>query len=259
VTAEEERIDASELNAAWRQTFAAAVIAIVANLAGAILTSVFYGSGFGNTLRYAHATLCAAVLAVLLVRPPTRRLLIGLFATMVVPILPLLVVWTLAIPESQMSESFIAYKMVLMGVAFLTPLSLWLGVGLLAAFAVESLALWALHLAGNLPGEPWVTLFYAVFAIALVAQRAAERRLTRKLVQVNADASALERIARSSLEVRDRMNTPLQTLLLAIELLDEHVAENGARETVARMRRALRRLHELSHKLAEDDRSRRRD
>jgi hypothetical protein len=253
VTPEEQRLEASELTTAWRQTAAAAAIAFVGNIAGAILTSVLYGGGLGNTLRYAHAALCAAVFVVLWVRPPSRRLLIGLFATLVVPVLPLLVVWTLAIPESRISESFVAFKMVMMGVALLTPQSLSLGLVLLVAFSVETVVLWALHLAGNLPGEPWVTLFYAVFAVALLLQRASERRLTRKLVQANAEASALDRIARSSLEVRDRMNTPLQTLALAIELLDERAVANGGRETVARMRRALVKLTELSHKLAEQD------
>jgi hypothetical protein len=92
-----------------------------------------------------------------------------------------------------------------------------------------------------------------VFAVALLLQRASERRLTRRLVQANAEATALDRIARSSLEVRDRMNTPLQTLALSLDLLDERIADNGARETVGRMRRALVKLTQLSHKLAEED------
>jgi hypothetical protein len=166
--------------------------------------------------------------------------------------------------------------MVLMGVALLTPLSLTLGMALLIAFSVETVVLWALNLAGHLPGEPWVTLFYGVFAAALLWQRASERRLTRRLVQVNAEASALERIALASLAVRDRMNTPLQTLTLSIELLeaqerarasgapparpasDGHGAPAGTHEIVARMRRAMAKLTELSHRLEEEEQVRRR-
>jgi len=253
VTPDEARLDVSELTTARRQTAVAALVGFSGNITGAVLTSVLYGGGLGNTLRYAHATLCAAVLVVVWLRPPSRRLLLGLYATLVVPIMPLLVVWTLAVPEALMSESFIAFKMVLMGVALLTPLSLSLGLILLLGFSIELVVILALNLAGHMPGEPWVTLFYAVFAGALLVQRAAERRLTRRLVQVNAEASALDRIARSSLQVRDRMNTPLQTLALSIELLDERVVQEGQRETLGRMRRALIKLTELSHKLAEED------
>jgi hypothetical protein len=258
MTPEEARLDASELTTARRQTMVGALLGFCGNIAGAILTSVLYGGGLGNTLRYGHAVLCAIVFAVVWMRAPSRRGLLGLFATMVVPIMPLLIVWTLAVPEARLSESFIAFKMVMMGVALLTPLSLSLGLALLIGFSVEVVVLWALGLAGNLPGEPWVTLFYAVFAAALLVQRASERRLTRQLVQANAEASALDRIARSSLLVRDRMNTPLQTLSLSIEMLDERlVTADGARETVGRMRRALVKLTELSHKLAEEDPSHR--
>ena len=250
---QESWLDASELTTARRQTLAATAFSFFGNIGGAILTSVLYGGGVGNSLRYAHAGLTALLLVVLVALPPSRRLVLGVFATLTVPILPLLVVWTLAVPEAQLSESFIAFKMVLMGVALLTPLSLSLGLALLIGLSIEVVALWGLNLAGHLPGEPWVTLFYGVFAAALLWQRASERRLTRRLVQVNAEASALERIARSSLAVRDRMNTPLQTLTLLIELLERQAAPEGTREIVARMRRAVVKLTELSNRLAKEE------
>jgi hypothetical protein len=157
VSPEEARLDASELSTARRQTAVAALVGFVGNIVGAILTSIFYGGGFGNVLRYGHATICAAVFTVVWLRPPTRKLLITLYAIMTVPILPLLVVWTLAVPESRISESFIAIKMVLMGVALLTPLSLWLGLALLIGLSLETVALWALHLASrcSTPCSPW--------------------------------------------------------------------------------------------------------
>jgi hypothetical protein len=279
VRTEEDWLDASELTTGRRQTMAAAVFAVFGNLAGAVLTSLLYGGGggFGNSLRYGHAALSLVVLVMLWIMPPSRALILRLFATLTVPILPLLVVWTLAVPEVKLGESFIAFKMVLMGVALLTPLSLWLGMVLLVAFSIETVVLWALNLAGHLSGEPWVTLFYGVFAAALLWQRASERRLTRRLVQVNAEASALERVALASLAVRDRMNTPLQTLTLSIELLeaqeqarqggdggggsdggDGERARAGTPEIVARMRRAMVKLTELSHRLEEEEGVRRR-
>ena len=247
----------TELTTARRQITLAAVIGCAGDIGGALLTSVLYGGGFGNSLRYAHAAVCAAVFATTLVARPARGLYMGLFSAMVVPLLPLLIVWTLAIPESKISESFIAIKMVVMGVALLTPLSAWLGLGLVALLCIETVALGALNLAGHLPGEPWVTLFYAVFAAALLVLRDGDRRLTRRLMELNSEAAALDRIARSSLEVRDRMNTPLQTLELSIDLLEGHTDES-VRKTVERMRRALVRLTELSRKLAEEDPNRRR-
>jgi signal transduction histidine kinase len=255
MTPEEERLDASELTAARRQVIVSALVAFFGNISGAVLTSALYGGGLGNWLRYGHAALSIVVCVLARVRPPSRKLYLRLFAIQVVPIMPLLVVWTLAVPENHLSESFIAFKMVLMGVALLAPLSLTLGLVLLIGFSIETVAMWALHLAGNMPGEPWVTLFYAVFAIALLVQRSSERRLTRELTQANAEASALERIARSSLEVRDRMNTPLQTLVLSIELLGRRPGTDDAdtRQILDCMRRAVQKLTELSRKLAEDE------
>jgi hypothetical protein len=256
VIAEEERLDASELMAARRQTIAGALLGFLSNLGGAVVTTVLYGHSyfsFGNLLRYAHSILCVLIFAAAWFGRPSRRFYLSLFAMLVVPILPLLVVWTLAVPEAKQSESFIAFKMVIMGVSLLVPLSLRLGLALLLAYCVEIVAMWALHISGQLSGEPWVTLFYAVFAALLIFQRDAERHLTRRLVHLNSEAAALDRIARSSLQVRDRMNTPLQTLTLSIELLAQQVSDAAAQETLTRMRRALVRLTDLSLQLAEQE------
>jgi hypothetical protein len=253
-TVDEARLDASELTSARLQVLVAAVLSFLGNLGGALLTSMLYGGGLGNSLRYAHASLSAVVIVLVMARPPSRRLILGSFAALTVPILPLLVVWTLAVPEAKLSESFIAFKMVVMGLALLTPLSLWLGLSLLAGFSIEVVTLWGLGLSGRLAGEPWVTLFYAVFAAALLVQRASERRLTRRLVQANAEAAALERIANSSRAVRDRMNTPLQTLALALELLERSGDDHThTPELIQRMRRALVKLTELSARLAAEE------
>src|SRR5260370_367255 len=83
---------------------ALALLGSLGGVVGAVVTSGLGGGGCGNRLRYADAALCMAVLATIWLRRPSRRLYLGVFATLVVPILPLLVVWTLAVPEDRLSE-----------------------------------------------------------------------------------------------------------------------------------------------------------
>jgi len=199
----------SELETARKQTLAAAAISVFGNAAGAVVTGVLHVHGIGNLLRVVHGLFALGVLIALIARPRlSLRWVLALFTLLVVPVLPSLVVWTQAVPQAQLSEGFIAYKMVIMGLALVTPYSLVLGLVLTLAVATEAVVLWWLGLAGSVPSEPWVTIFYALFAVGLLVHRASERQLARRLWRANSEAAALERIARVSLDVRDRVNSP---------------------------------------------------
>jgi hypothetical protein len=243
----------AEIQTARRQTMAAAAVGFFGNVIGALLTASLQGWRLGNALRLGHAIVCAVVFGVLaLRRRPQPRLVLALFAAMTLPLLPFLYVWTTSIPQEVMTEAYVAIKMVIMGVALLTPYSLALGLVLMALFTGEAVLFWAMHIAGHIPSEPWTTLFYAGFACGLLLHRASERSLARRLWQANAEAATLERIARVSLDVRDRVNSPLQTLEVGLELL--RVRCEKERTTVERLRSAVGRLVALSQQLDVDRR-----
>jgi hypothetical protein len=252
VSAPADTESVSALQTAWRQTLAGATIGFGGDLIGATITLALGRGGLGNMLRFAHAGLCLAVMLALIAgrRRLSLRSVLMLFVLLVLPVYALIPVWTAAVPEAQLSESFIAYKMAIMALALLTPSSLLLGLALVGAFTAEAVVTWCFGLAGHLPSEPWITLFYGAFAAGLLVHRASERALSRRLWRAHAEAAALERLARVSLEVRDQVNTPLQTLELGLDLLARRCPKELT--VVERLRHAVTRLSALSARLTGD-------
>jgi hypothetical protein len=244
--------DAVELRQARRQVLFAAALGVFGNAVGGSITYALQGWKLGNTLRVIHGCLCLIILLfVFLRRDLSARWLMAAFSILVVPILPFLVVWTITAPDSHAPEAFVAFKMVIMGVALLAPLSLRFGLVLTIATTVEAVLIWGFSLSGRVPSEPWVTIFYSVFACGLLVHRAAERNLARRLLRMAAESAALERIAVNSLRVRDRINTPLQTLALNLYLLERRTSSGGT-DNIVRMKNAVASLTSLSSQLAAD-------
>lgn len=246
-----EAQEQSALRTARRQTLAAAWLSLGGNILGGLIAYPLGGWDAAETFRAAHAALALAVLVFLLRRPSaSRRTVLGCFLLLVVPVLPLLIVWTLAVPESRVIEPFIAQKMVLIAIALLTPESAVWGIALTVIILAEAVGLSALRLGGGRAGEPWVTIFYGLFAIGLLLYRASERRLAARLVRMSAEAAALEHIAEESMTVRDQLNTPLQTLEIGLALLRKRSGGANA-ELLERLQSTVDRLKELSHRLAQ--------
>lgn len=149
-------------------------------------------------------------------------------------------------------EPMLAHHFLLLGIAVSAPT--WRSGGaLIAVFTVHALALWRVlaHSASSpaLDREPWFTLFFAVIAALLLYTRSRRRELERRLAAAEARARALSQVSGMLLALRDRANTPLQTLEIAIARLEQggH-ADVGS---VALMRRALERLVSIQRALAE--------
>jgi hypothetical protein len=240
---------------ARRQTLVSAAISIFGDVGGAGVSFLLAGWATGEWFRLAHMVLSVAVLVYLVKRPlaTVRASVIG-WLLLTLPVLPLLVLWTLEAPESRMLEPFIAQKMVLIGVALLAPGPVVIGLAVTLAVVIESLFLSVMRLGGLRGGEPWVTIFYGLFAVGLLLHRASERRLSARLLRANLETAALERMQLRSLEVRDRLNTPLQTLEVGVELLRRGHTDEKTNSLVRRLSNALERLKSLSQQLAADDR-----
>ena len=148
------------------------------------------------------------------------------------------------------------HRLVMLAISVLAPSSLWLGGGLIAAFALEAVVLWyalglATHPGVRSPWEPWVTLIYGAVALAMLAYRVRSHTIELKLREARAEAEALERLARLFLAVRDATNTPLQTLELCLTLLERRHPESAP--TTQAMERALRRVRSLTQRLGSVD------
>ncbi len=141
-------------------------------------------------------------------------------------------------------------------VALLAP-EAWVGVVSIAAYVVPALV----QLASFSPavrarlavGEPWATIAFGVFGLALLAYHLRRIDIERRMTASHADALAKERMARSLLAIRDLSNTPLQTIELSLALL--RVGGGASEKTRAsafeRVERALHRLRDLNRLLSE--------
>ena len=139
-------------------------------------------------------------------------------------------------------EPMLAHHFLLLGIAVVAP-SWRSGSTMIVVFTGHAIALWqALSDAGPSPSldrEPWFTLVFAVFATMLLFTRERRRRLEQRLANAEARALMLAQVSRMLLALRDRANTPLQTLEVAISLLEQG---DNSRVTISMLRRALDRL-----------------
>jgi len=126
-----------------------------------------------------------------------------------------------------------------------------LGVGLILATLAQAMALWFTLGLGAKVGvvpvaEPWVTLIYASVALLSLRMVAHAQSASIRLQHAEAEAAALRRGARLFLALRDRLNSPLQTLVLGA---DVDVFGRSARSS-ERAHDAIDRLVNLSRELA---------
>lgn len=88
--------------------------------------------------------------------------------------------------------------------------------------------------------QPFVIILYGSFAMSLLLYRVRSTDSERKMIYVYLEAQHLERIARTSLLIRDLTNSPVQTLEFSVASLRRH---NGKTRTVLdRMERATNRI-----------------
>ncbi len=163
--------------------------------------------------------------------------------------------WTRHITYLQLSSPWVPLmgsKLLFLALAIMIPGSYLFSAALLALSFAETLVLWfSLDIARNSyvikRGEPVVTTIYALLAACLLAFRMRDDLTIRRLMASEARARALEETARVFLSIRDRSNTPLQTLALQTELLKR--AHPDSKKTVLAMEENFNRLKEMNRLL----------
>jgi hypothetical protein len=250
--AEAGRVAAS---AARRDTMTAALLTVAGNLLGLGISVGLIGWTDVELLRLAHAAIGAMVFLHLRHRhglTSVRRSVVA-YLVVVLPLvvlLPFMVDIRAAIDGGE-NMLFMTFFVVIMGVALLTPASVALGAALVILFTAEAIALW-LATTGEYPMArtigAWGMALFGAIAIGLVFHRAHQRSLAERLIHVEVELGTLARLSQLSLEVRDQVNTPLQTLQLGFHALRHRAPEHGP--LLDRMERALARLTQLSRKLS---------
>ncbi|HEX8793495.1 MAG TPA: hypothetical protein VF765_21280 [Polyangiaceae bacterium] len=240
---------ALEVREARRGAGAAALIAIVGEGTIAAIDARAIGFGALVAVRLVHVAVAVAALALLLLRPPSIRAAEVSFTLVAIPFQLVLAVSEVSLAQhGDMRDHGSWYKLVMLGIALLAPADPLVPSILAIALGVQKVVLrYVVGVPQVAPGEPWITLIFAAIAVGMLLSRASRREAIARAARVEAHAAALERVTRLLLTVRDRANTPLQTIALGTAIMTRRCASE--QRVAAAMDRALRRLRRLSRAL----------
>jgi hypothetical protein len=148
---------------------------------------------------------------------------------------------------------FLGHKLLMVALGLTLTSRFELGVILIILTAIDAVAIWfGLRLGAHRDivsvAEPWVTLVFML--VGLVSLRMVEQRriASIRLLRAEAQASALHRRALMFMALRDRLNSPLQVLVLGAS-----ATPSRSPEAIERLRAAIARLVALSRELAKID------
>lgn len=229
---------------AAKTTFLAAAIITGINLASMILDGRDHAFVALMVTDAVHAVIAATVaVAMRRVRPWTPR---ACDLAFVIATAPFLVgMWlpqTHDLESGKSLEPMLAHHFLLLGIAVVAP-SWRSGSAMIVVFTAHAIVLAQVLSGGatspSLDREPWFTLVFCVFAVMLLYTRERRRKLAQRLAAAEARAQMHAQVSRVLLALRDRANTPLQTLEVAISMLEQG---DDSRATLSMLRRALDRL-----------------
>ncbi|MDX2092220.1 MAG: hypothetical protein SFX73_30420 [Kofleriaceae bacterium] len=242
-------MNGDERTEAYRSTRLAAGVVFVIACAAVPLGVMTYGwwpQGVGDSF---HALL-ALTIGIVTHRSRGRwspRLYDALLVLLAVPYL--MTVWWPQVAEARagtLTEPLVTNHFVLLGLAILSPRSLRLAFVMIGVFTLQSVLLWHVleTTSGRaLPREPWLTLFFAGISAGLSWSRWRRHDLESRFAHVASRANALTKINRILLALRDRANTPLQTLEVGLTLMEDRPADSP--RVLQLMRRAVAQLSSL--------------
>lgn len=187
-------------------------------------------------------------------RPSSRRALVAMLLMLAAGLPSITFNQYVLLDLGRPYSPFMGHKL-LMGILGLSLTTRFrLGVVLIVLTAANAIALWFILDLGShrdiiAYAEPWATVIY--MCIGLVSLVLLEQRqiTSLKLMRARAEASAMHRRAVMFLALRDRLNSPLQTLVLGATAATMELPDSQGE----RVQAAVDRLVALSHELAELD------
>jgi hypothetical protein len=246
---------APEVIEARRGAAAAAIIALAGQATLAVVDVTTIGWSALVAARIGHVAIAAIALALLWLRPPSVRGAEVSFALAAIPFQLVLLVSELQFyARGDVRDHGSWYQLTMLGIATLAPADPLLPAFLVVMLGVQRVVLrYLLGVVPLAPGEPWLTLIFAAVAVGMLVSRARRREFVANAARVAAHAAALERVARLLLLVRDRANSPLQTVALGAAIMRRRCPDQ--RRVASAMDRAVHRLRKLSKALQRASRS----
>jgi hypothetical protein len=203
--------------------------------------------------RLSHIAFSFVVLAVVLIYGGrlSARVMRTLPLLIVAPTFPVTWLSHVAYARANIDYSaFLGYKL-----AFLV-LSLAPGPGVISNAAmilglmVEAVILWYFggvgeSQSGALSAEPWVTVLFACASVLILIFQNAYRRMNRQLGEMTVRENVIKNLSGLSLAVRDKINSPLQTLEICFEVLPKNEVTTAGRRSLDTIEESIRPLREF--------------
>jgi len=101
------------------------------------------------------------------------------------------------------------------------------------------------------PDEPWPILAFGLAGILALVYRFRGVQLEQELANIHAHNFAIKRLANASLNIRDRMNTPLQVIEISTDLLRN--SDESPRQILDGIDRSVESLREINSMLVQHE------
>lgn len=235
---------------AERSCRVARIAAALGTIGLALDTLIVHSTSISVSVQVVAIGACGVVWIATLVR---RRSPTVAFGTAAFLVLNTAIIVAISATTQQIVEAGINYvpfrqhQLGAVAVALLAPPRLWVGVVAILGFvgaAVVQFALFEPAVRASVPyGDPWATIAFGGFALALLVYRLRADRAARAVARAQAEVESYQLYARAVLAIRDLSNSPLQTLINTIAILR---ARGPELDTIAdRLERTAARLTEL--------------
>jgi hypothetical protein len=192
-------------------------------------------------------------MAASLVMPePSRRTYHAMFAIMATAAIVGIVMANDMMANQGPFDAFPGIKLAALAIALLAP-SRRIGVALIGLAMLapigETYLWWSAEQRSRMPlFEPWATVGICAAALALLSAQRHRAEIVREVAQAQADRDGMARLARLVLALRDLANSPMQTLVLSVELLQRKYQEgevSAVADEVERLNELIRALPPL--------------
>ena len=99
--------------------------------------------------------------------------------------------------------------------------------------------------------EPWPILAFGLAGVLALVYRFRQAQLEQEVARIQAQNSAIRRLANTFMSIRDLMNTPLQVIEFSVSLLRK--SNESSRPTLDRIDRSVQSLREINSVLVQHE------
>lgn len=254
INSKQDDLTASQHNS-WNVSLTTALIIIMTQ---AMAASVAYDAGnFEPRLVHLIIGLLSAIVLLLFRSKWKRSYSIAIFILLYTPYF--FVIWQSHLIRTMAAETwvpFLGHKIHFFTLACLVPGPYWINLLFIIGFLIQVGLIW---LVMNIPHldnviityEPMWTILCALISLVLLYFKYRDQKFIEKLIHKNTQLVAYNNLSRVFLSLRDKMNTPLQSQLLAIELLKRDPTKENL-ESLAKTTNSMIEINTILKRLEKD-------